>query len=45
MTIDKDKLKALAEAAVSGAWSVENGDLYWHEDGFTKALGVHALCG
>lgn len=38
MTIDKDRLKALAEAACPGPWSSENEELYWHEDGYTKHL-------
>lgn len=38
MTIDKQKLKALAEAATQGNWVAEGDDLFFNEDGYTKHL-------
>lgn len=38
MTIDKAKLKVLAEAATQGEWIAEGGDLFFREDGYTKHL-------
>lgn len=38
MTIDKAKLKALAEAATQGNWVAEGDDLFFNEDGYTKHL-------
>lgn len=38
MTIDREKLKALAEAATQGNWVAEGDDLFFNEDGYTKHL-------
>lgn len=38
MTIDKDRLKALAEAAPSGPWVSENYSLYGIDNGYTRHM-------